>query len=150
MGGLNKSVLQMFMSKHIYRSIHGTARTSSVIVLCLSFLGFFCCFVFYGVFWFFRVFFVVWWFWGVFLCKYKCFMDYNKISLRAVCRLKHIYTFAVLIKRNLPEGVQIKREPASATANTQGEISWEVSAVRVNWFLPSVLGPVWLWQTTQG
>lgn len=41
MGGLNESVLQMFMPKHIYRSIHETSRTSSVIVLCPSFFGFF-------------------------------------------------------------------------------------------------------------
>lgn len=115
MVGLNKSVLQVFLPKHIYRSIHETARSSSVIVLCLSFLGVFFVFCF---FWCFLVFFVVWWF-GVFLCKYKCFMDYNKISLSSLCRLKHIYTFAVLIKRNLPEGVQIKMEPAGATANTR-------------------------------
>lgn len=66
MGGLNESILQMFKPKHIYKSIHETARISSVIVLHLSFLGF------------------LW----VFLCKCKCFMNYNKISLRAVCRLK--------------------------------------------------------------
>lgn len=49
MGGLNESVLQMFMPKHIYRSIHETARTSSVIktpplfkfLWVLGLLGFF-------------------------------------------------------------------------------------------------------------
>lgn len=41
MGGLNESVLQMFMPKLIYRSIHETDRASSVIVICLSFFGFF-------------------------------------------------------------------------------------------------------------
>lgn len=41
MGGLNESILQMFMPKHIYKNIHETARTSSVIDLCLKFLGVF-------------------------------------------------------------------------------------------------------------
>lgn len=60
MVGLNKSVLQVLMPKHIYRSIHETARTSSVIVLCLSFFGvffvfcvfggFLCCLVVWGFF----------------------------------------------------------------------------------------------------
>lgn len=68
MGGLNESILQMFMPKHIYRSIHETARISSVIVLRL-FFGVFC-----GVFWY----------------KCKCFMYYNKISPRAVCILKRV------------------------------------------------------------
>jgi len=58
-GGLNESVVQTLMPEHIYMSIHETARTSSMIFLCLSFF-----------------------------CKCSRFMDNNKISLTAVCRQK--------------------------------------------------------------
>lgn len=63
---MDESLVQALMPKHIYMSIHETARASSVICLCRSFWLFLC----------------------FFFCKCSPFLDDNKISLAAGCRKK--------------------------------------------------------------
>lgn len=46
---------------------------------------------------------------------------------------------AELVKKNSPEGVQIKKEPVWCHADTWEEVTRAVGAGREDWFLPSCL-----------